>query len=338
MKGAAAKILLVMLMLVSYLLCIVAYKNLRGIQDTVTIIGNSASEEKMNESMYKNISEQEAEKEIPTDFAMWQENDGSVVRAVNSGRSTESTVLKIRGKTSVVFGGFAPLTEEDSEGCCLDEQIALELFGSTDVYGSQLEYEEKTYTVRGVLKDYNGLIVIRPRAGEPTGRITIKTSEDTASSSQSREFMAQYGITGKVLNHVMLKESIQIFPVLLPLCIGIWLLFSIRRTVKRDIQGRGERYLCYGMLFLSLIVLAATLIKFIQIPRDMIPTRWSDFQFWSNWFDNFREQISVYIRYSKGKTEMELLWIFIRCAAFGILPLLLLMGVGLPRRQPKRKF
>lgn len=332
------RILLVLLMTVSYLLCIVSYKNLRGFQDTVTVLCDSDTAETMNGSKCDSILEQEAMKDVPTEFAIWQEKGEHMVKADNSGRSAEATVMIVRGKMSALFGEFAPLTQEDMQGCCIDEQTAVALFGSRDVIGNQLNFDNKTYVVRGILRNYGGLIVIRPSFQELTDRITIKTVEDTASTIQSREFMAQYGINGSVLNHVMLKEVVQIFPLLLPLCIGIWLLWSIRSSLKRDIHCRSERYVYYGFLILTLIVLAVTLVKYIQIPKDMIPTRWSDFQFWSNWFDNFREQVSVYIRYPKSIIEMEYLWVFMRCAVLGMLPVVLFMGIGLAVRKPRRKF
>lgn len=332
------RIMLVLLMVVSYLLCIVSYKNLRGVQDTVTILCSTDTIKNMDGNTYENILEQEAQRDVPTDFAMWQESDGGNVKAENSGRSAEVTVMRVRGKMSVLFGEFAPLTQEDMQGCCLDEQTALALFGSMNVIGNQLNYENKTYIVRGVLRDYGGLIVLRPGTKELTDRITIKITADTSSTAQSREFMSQYGIAGHVLNHVMLKEVVQLFPLLLPLCIGIWLLVSIRSNLKRDVHCRSDRYLCYGILVLTLVVLIATLVRFLQIPKDMIPTRWSDFQFWSNWLETFKEQVSVYIRYPKGIVEVESLWVFIRCAVRGILPVVLFMGVGLAGKRPKRKF
>lgn len=308
---------MIVLMIVSYLLCLRCYKALSRVENTVTILPGNHAEEQMDGNRYDTIAQQEEERDIPTDFAMWREEGDTLVQAVNSGRTARIAAIKIHGKMWVLLGGFSSLEDEDREGCFLDQKAATELFGTADALGNQLSCGNKTYTVRGILEDAGGLVAMRPSADEITDTITIKTAEDTSAAVQSREFAARHGLTGAILNHIMLKETGQIFPLLLPLAVGIRMLLELRKTIKRGRLGPGWKCVCYGMMTLALLAMGATLVKFLEIPKDMIPTRWSDFRFWSDWLDNLKEQIVIYLRYPKGKPEIKSLWLFIRCAALG---------------------
>ena len=80
-----------------------------------------------------------------------------------------------------------------------------------------------------------------------------------------------------------------------------------------------------------LIVAAAAVMLWnnIEIPRDWIPSRWSDFQFWSDKFRELEEKVRLFLMLPKTVLQAENISGFVKCvgcsmgsAFIGILALL----------------
>lgn len=59
-----------------------------------------------------------------------------------------------------------------------------------------------------------------------------------------------------------------------------------------------------GCICGAIILLAAYLRFQVEIPDDMIPTKWSDFDFWNRLFEQKKEYILNWIKIGKSDSEM----------------------------------
>ena len=312
-KNRARTGLLLAVMIALYASCVVSFYKLQKSSNTATILCNTSVG--MDEALYKTIKEKEEKQEHPLDFCMWTELEGEILKNKQISRSTEVTVMKARGSLFVLFP-FPASLQEDESGCYLDQTAAMELFGNQDIVGCEVYYRYRNLIVRGVTEDYGGLVLMYPEPQEELERITVRLQEEESPRIQGREYMVRHGLTGGILSHTLLKETAQIFPVLLPVGMIFLCLYEGRKCSRHavNIQKKG---LGYGLFVVALILFATAFICFLDIPKDMIPTKWSDFDFFYTWKENMDTEVMSYIRYPKGLAEVPYVNLFIKTALTG---------------------
>ena len=325
-KSQAKTGVLLAVMLALYASCTVSFYKLKTNGDTSTILcGTSGG---LDEAGYRAFREKEEKEEHPIDFCMWTEQEGVLLRNDQISRNAEVTVMKVRGSLFVIFP-YPPSLQEDESGCYLDQTAAMELFGDQDIVGCEVDYGSRKLTVRGVTEDYGGLFLIYADPVEELDRITVKLKKSESSRNQIREFKVRHGLEGSVLSHNLLKETAQIFPVFLPAGIMILCLYEGRKRSRnaRDIREKGVGY---GLLAGAVILGVAAFLCFVDIPRDMIPTKWSDFDFFITWKENLETDVMSYIRCPKGLAEVPYVILFIKTFLTGLGSVILL---GMARRS-----
>lgn len=325
-KSQAKTGVLLAVMLALYASCTVSFYKLKTNGDTSTVLcGTSGG---LDEAGYRAFREKEEKEERPLDFCMWTEQEGALVRNDQISRNAEVTVMKARGSLFVIVP-FPASFKEDESGCYLDQTAALELFGDEDVIGCEVVYQSRKLTVRGVTEDYGGLLLIYADPMEELDRITVKLKKTESSRNQIREFTVRHGLEGGILSHNLLKETAQIFPVFLPAGIMILCLYEGRKRSRnaRDIRDKGVGY---GLLMGAFILGVAAVLCFVDIPRDMIPTKWSDFEFFVTWKENLETDVMSYIRFPKGLAEVPYVILFIKTFLTGLGSVILL---GMARRS-----
>ena len=112
------------------------------------------------------------------------------------------------------------------------------------------------------------------------------------------DFKIKFGVNEMAINgnlYYMIAKSISfIFPILA-------LLLILIKIIQSLFEERNKPVLI-GIYFLMIVIsvfifLKVTNIK-ISIPLDMIPNKWSDFNFWSNMWDEYKEKFE-YVLYMK---------------------------------------
>lgn len=76
---------------------------------------------------------------------------------------------------------------------------------------------------------------------------------------------------------------------------------------------------CIGMTAVVAAVLFFALREHLQIPADMIPTRWSDFSFWPQWWTGQKANLLQILGSAQGEMQLEALWSFGRSVICSIL-------------------
>ena len=64
------------------------------------------------------------------------------------------------------------------------------------------------------------------------------------------------------------------------------------------------------MLIATVAALFVAFRKNLQIPTDMIPTRWSDFSFWPQWWAGQKANLLQLLGSAQGEMQLEALWSF----------------------------
>lgn len=279
------------------------------------------------------LEEQERErgenKALPG-LAAWSVEREVQVENTGLGRVCSADCMAVYGDRSaavsrdLAHGSFGLRSDRDT--CVISRGLADALFGSEDVVGKSVRCRGKAYTVRGVIRDEERMIVIpagveaeggqeaQNGAGQDILRYLLldfrsANREMTAGGEAARSFLARYNLgTPRYLVDGTVGPAAAGFFLLLPLAavLGRWAWTAGKRTPG------GLPITCLGAaagLAGSVLLLGAAGTRF---PEELLPTRWSDFDFWAR---RWREMVPA-LRFAgePGQTR----WILLlrgRCAA-----------------------
>lgn len=258
---------------------------------------------------YGRICETQEGEESTLCTAFWGKTEGVDVENVQWSRRSNVCVWRVRGRMDLLFEGAADLQETDRRGCYLDAETARELFGSTEVIGNEVSCMGRQFTIRGILEGEEGLLVIRPGEKETTDRITLMDDgKDRITRSKIDNFLLRYGISGTRVDLMFLAAILQVFLLLFPAGLGICFFKSLK-------GGKLE-----GVRWILLLFMFWLLLRQIEIPDTMIPDKWSDLQFWEDWWGSASDNIAAFMEQEKSGKEMGQIECFIKGAVCAVLP------------------
>lgn len=279
------------------------------------------------------------EPNIP-DVTLWKSTEKIELRNSSLGRTAKCDLIEVNGDMSELFPGIllegGYLSQEDFMGCVIDSETAFQIFSTLNVIGLTLEYHDTEYFIRGVLKtpNYNFMIIhsdnskmiIDNETHSDSDKIinnepnkTINNDSDKALLYDCMELRFANQVEAKALaeefvfandlaepsvyinGYLYQKLSKQI--VNIPIWLfSFWLLWICLKVVY-SYRKSYPLFLLNASVFLILAIIILKFVNFrIYIPREIIPNRWSDFDFWGILWSDIkaslaeREQIMQYYK------------------------------------------
>lgn len=230
------------------------------------------------------------------EVTLWQRDEDIVITNEDNKASVTLSLVTVTGDMSKVYpqglsyGGY--LAREDYKGCVIDKGTAYELFGSENAVGLTISLNEKEYTIIGILQgvDVNTMIIQeeQQKASKAEGKkyscmeLAFSDTEDTRQVAETFILANGLGIPLSYIDGYSYQE-LSYFLIHFPLWFGALLL--IIYFIRRVSALKGSRVLYFGG-WLMIILLSALLINLTNVhiyyPDTLLPTRWSDFDFWGN--------------------------------------------------------
>lgn len=244
----------------------------------------------------------------------WEKIEQEEIKEITTEKVWKADMILVYGNMADIaqeqflYGGFG--YGQDWTGCILDKKTAYGLFGDTNVTGQQLKWENRIYTIRGVLNSEKGNVFIRKKEEDTVyHNLELGFWDKENGTVQAENFMNQYGIGGKkaVIDGYFagtIAQTIGTLPaiVLFFLLLGIWLcqLYRIRKSTL---------FLLIGIL---LMIFGITAMKWIcglsfDFPNRFVPSQWSDFDFWSKLVDSIKESLSRIYHLEPSIKDRELI-------------------------------
>lgn len=238
----------------------------------------------------------ESKKELS--FVGWREESLQSVTNPDLNRTANDLdILLINGSSNLLVKG-SMLFKDDKEGCLIDEETSFKLFGSSNCLGRTIVYNEKSLIVRGILKGTKANMMLQLPEDSNLALKGLTIDGTGLTINKIEEFKSQFGIQDMAINggiyYIIAKTIAIIFPILALILILIKIIISIIKSRKKPILVVIYLFMIITSIF---IVFKITNIK-ISIPLDMIPNKWSDFDFWSKMWKQYSEKIQ-YIMYMK---------------------------------------
>lgn len=261
--------------------------------------------------------EQEQGRYMLPEITAWSRAKRLMVMNPGLGRSGEADCIAVYGLMEMasyprLIGGTYGY-RSDQDGCLISSGLAMELFGGLDVTGKYIWCRQKPYRIRGVTDDSSHVILL-PAKDKDAMRYMMftyvksgegRTGEEGTShgmetgKAAALNFLYRNEIkSGKVLVDGAYVSAAAGLGVCLPLWItSVWALFvqmgrrGERTEAKVRAKTRAKAFIPAAVFFLAGLLLAWKLE--LKIPSDLIPSRWSDFEFWSGKIEELRSDMAA---------------------------------------------
>lgn len=226
------------------------------------------------------------------------------------------TCIMVRGemdqivKDRLVAGtyGFG----DDEDGCVVSSKTAWELFGSTDVTGSWISVKGKRFVIRGVTAASYPMVMLPAERLETEffPNVSFSYSGQEGLEGQAEEMIMRFGLPG---HEIRINGSIYYamirFCRTLPgwaLLICFWILMRrARRFRKSDMRLR--KVFSFAVMAGGV---AALLWYGFRFPGEFIPSRWSDFSFYTEKFTQVKENLFDIAMLPKTRWDVEMIRAF----------------------------
>lgn len=190
-----------------------------------------------------------------------------------------------------------------------------DLFGTQSVGGQILWCDGQSYPVLGTFESAKRAIARLADGGD--GPIlncaVLETAQSGSPGTEGEQFLLRHGLSGEVMDFTLLcavvEDLLLLLPIVLTVTLGAWLLTGWGE--KRTLFSRLLGFVGTGTAFALLLWL---LKNRLRIPADMIPSRWSDFSFWPEWWQGQKQNLLRIFATPLGASQLTMVWNLARSA------------------------
>lgn len=265
------------------------------------------------------MAEREQEQEHACIFALWGQQEGTVVENPDLNRTEFCAQITLRGDPRLLLDCEATLTADDLAGCLVDQETAKKLFGVPDPIGYAMTVGGQERIVRGIIDSAQPLVVTVAAVNESgLDRLTLQVPEGESLKLVSEDFARRNGLFGlwsQPSSWAALSRALSLLPV------AVLLLAVVGRYIRDAFAAGSSR----GQFWLYIVLAGAAwfillwLTEFrFQLPQDMIPNKWSDFDFWGQLIQEKREEALQALSSPKVLPELAVIIPTLQSVGWGI--------------------
>lgn len=271
-------------------------------------------------------------------ITLWNRLEKETVSSGITELPVETNVIETYGDMSQVLpmtfvdGNYAYV--DDEEGCVLDTKTAYDLFGTVNAVNNIVVWKSKQYVVRGVAKEKDTMMAIEV-ADEDHLYNNIEADFKKKGSKMIVDNQGQLLKDMLVTNGMPEPKTIidgnrvsWLLSLLYHLPMWILAFALILVLVKYTYRMRGSITLLvtYGMVTFILSVIVLKLVNFqIHIPAEFIPTKWSDFDFYTETYKGIKEEMVNIQNCKQMPKDILRASLQSRCITFSLLNVFLLI-------------
>lgn len=288
------KIALVLAMIICWVLSIGYTNRLASVKNTFNIYFDE--EEYFSADIYK-MQKEEKDKGNSLVFTGWHEKEKQTVLNSNFNRRVESNIIFICGQSSLVAEGPI-LFEDDIKGCLIDEETAYKLFGSNDVIGNTIIYDSGEFIIRGIHRAMEDTIIMKAESDSKDKIQGLLMDISNDGIKNIKLISERYGVKEYGVNSTVYYNLGKMCTSLLPLIILLIIVWSdLKKAI--EIKDRPVLFIFSIMMIIVWIIAFFCITRYkISIPVDILPNKWSDFDYWSKFFQECMDKIK-YVIYMK---------------------------------------
>ncbi|MEG2135688.1 MAG: ABC transporter permease [Clostridia bacterium] len=225
------------------------------------------------------FDEARAARDTPICAALWRASHGQA-KGIHEARVL---VAQATGDLRLLAGdalidGHVPL---DEGACALSSAAARTLFGDENVLGREVILDGKALVVHGVYRAGQGDVLTRGAGKFDRLRVAVPGLERDMWLDEATAFSERCGAGApdERLDFALVGQLARAVAGVPGWLLAFLLIYAAWRAVKRA-RSR-PRLVCGAALALGFAGLGG-MLRQVLIPRALLPTRWSDFAFWSD--------------------------------------------------------
>ena len=179
---------------------------------------------------------------------------------------------------------------ELGEDCAVSDTLSWRLWGSTDCMGKELEMGGRKYAVTGIYKSAEATAMAGGRGNAEWENIDIRTDEPMIRES-FEVYLAAMGVSDydTVVDGGGLGGLVKLIWAV-PVCMaGAAAAASIMSWLDNILPGEYKKWVLLSILFIFALCLPWILSR---LPPWLLPSKWSDFSFWSQLFDKLKGHVT----------------------------------------------
>ncbi len=265
------------------------------------------------------IQQQEWEEEEPVGLCFWGEKQEQLVTCLETGGAAVVMQIPMAGNPELMEAGILTF----QRGCLVDEQTAYDLFGTTQVGSQVLWHDGKSYPVLGTVEAPRRTMVMMADGDSEMNRLVLALSPE-AGTMAGPQCLIRWGVSGTVLDSTfiwsLLHNLLLIFPGIFVIILCNYLASGWRELTMDGILYGQQLKSWVKVIFAVTVALGMLLILACQIviPKDMIPTKWSDFGFWQRWWESEKENAIRLLFTPLGNGQLKILLNMVKSAVTNI--------------------
>jgi hypothetical protein len=229
------------------------------------------------------------------EVTLWQRDEDIIITNEVRNTSVSIGLITVAGDMtkvypdSMLYGGY--LSKVDYKGCVIDRNTAYKLFNSVNAVGLTISLNNKDYTVRGIMQGIGCTMIVQEENQVVSKKEGIKYScmelvfSDTENAKHLAEnFINAYGLgTPTAYIDGYMYQKISYLLIHIPLLFSAMLLIIYLARKVNTLKASHVLIMSgwFGIILLSAILIRITNVHFYY-SSSMLPTRWSDFDFWGN--------------------------------------------------------
>ena len=246
------------------------------------------------------ICEAEAEQEYPAAICFFKEQPDTSLFCRETGEASVVNQIRIIGNAELLMYGSNALSFRKN-GCYLDTATVRVLFGTDKVAGQTVRSGDQSWQVLGVFGSLQKEMLCVAEEKMLLDRILLLSSDYGRGRDELEQLLLRNGLGGDVVDFTVVTALVQDLLLIVPLL----LLARAAKWLIKDLPGTGLRLAATVVFGLAgLWYLTGNL----HIPPDLIPTRWSDFSFWSTTWMQQRQNFLLILKSAAGEASLDLLW------------------------------
>lgn len=246
------------------------------------------------------ICEAEAEQEYPAAICFFKEQPDTSLFCRETGEASVVNQIRITGNAELLMYGSNALSFRKN-GCYLDTATVRVLFGTDKVAGQTVRSGDQSWQVLGVFDSLQKEMLCVAEEKTILDRILLLSSDYGRGRDELEQLLLRNGLGGDVVDFTVVTALVQDLLLIVPLL----LLARAAKWLIKDLPGTGLRLAATVVFGLAgLWYLTGNL----HIPPDLIPTRWSDFSFWSTTWMQQRQNFLLILKSAAGEASLDMLW------------------------------
>lgn len=272
------------------------------------------------------------------EITLWNENPTGQL-SDNGNRTAEAAVVELFGNCEEVCSeellkGWFP-AKRDTDGCAISEKTAFDLWGSRDVLGKAILINSSIYSVRGVFRGNDGLVLVQQDGSSTKSFPNMQLRFHEGGQTEAEAFLTRAGFSGaQLLDLPLLGWFIKALAWLPVIILGVSALIKV--------LCRGLKLRSFPLLLLSYILPAGSagavclyLMGFPwSIPQRLIPTKWSDFEFWERIIGGLANSVKIWLSTAPTRWDMSF-WPDLLAAGFLVIGAIFLLAAAMERVKIK---